>query len=321
MKILVPLDGSTFSETILEPVTQLAGSDGVEVHLITVVDEPRPYSTWEQTINLSGDPSEYPFVPQVNVPQAPEAAEVMERALRSAEEYLNRTAERFSNTTVRVTAIRGGEPAEEILSLSRNEGVDLIAMSTHGRSGLGRWVYGSTADRVLQSTFTPLLLFQLREKDGAPVVRGPVDALVVPLDGSNLAESALPHVEDLARKMSLPISLIRVVSLTAATYPDDGEYAFSSQLDQVMESTAVDYLQQRQAELEQKGFTVESRVEKGYPAAAVIDFAEDRGSSLIVMSTHGRSGLGRWILGSVADRVLRASFSPVLVLRSQQSAD
>ena len=320
MKILVPLDGSTFSETILESVIQLAVAVGAEVHLITVVEEPKPYSTWEQTVSLSGDPSEIAYVPQTALPQAPEVEELVERALHSAEKYLASTAEGFSAVSVRTTAIRGVEPAEKILSLSGEEGADIIAMSTHGRSGLGRWVYGSTADRILQSSSIPLLLLRPREGDGATGPRKPMDALVVPLDGSELAESALPYVGDLARKMSLPISLIRVVPITATTYADGGEYAFGSQLDQVMDSAANDYLQRKQVELQEMGLTVEYRVEKGSPASAVIDFAEERGSSLIVMSTHGRSGIGRWILGSVADRVLRASFSPVLLLRSKEAS-
>lgn len=323
MKILVPLDGSTFSEAVLGPVTQLAGAMGAEVHLVTVVEEPKEHGTWAKALARVGEAEIESGVSGEDVFQASQpsdsrvAAEAREWALHSAEEYLAGVARLFSLGRVKVRAMPGEEPVEEILAVSRDEGIDLIAMSTRGRSGLGRWVYGSTADKLLQSSPVPLLLLRPREKkEGGLWEREPVDALVVPLDGSGLAESALSYVEELARKMAFNISMIQVVPQVGMTYPVGEHYTYDPRLDRDMENAAVSYLRQKQAELQQKGFKVEYQVRRGNPAAGIIDFAEERGSSLIVMSTHGRSGIGRWLLGSVADRVLRASFSPVLLLRS-----
>ncbi|MBF8267239.1 MAG: universal stress protein [Dehalococcoidia bacterium] len=327
MKILVPLDGSAFSEVVLGPATQMAEAMGAEIHLLTVVEEPKEHGIWARALTRIGEAeigAEMSEIGMAQIPPLPDprvAAEAREQALRSAEEYMAGIARRFSPGRVKVRVIHGEEPVNAIMAFSRDEGMDLIAMSTHGRSGLGRWVYGSVADKVLQSSPIPLLLLRPREKsEGVPLEMSPIDALVVPLDGSALAESALAYVEELARKMALKISLIQVVPQVGMTYPVGEHYTYDPRLDQDMENAAVGYLKQKMAEVQQKRLRVEYQVKRGIPAAAIIDFAEERGSSLIVMSTHGRSGIGRWLLGSVADRVLRASFSPVLLLRSQEPA-
>ena len=261
MKILVPLDGSIFSEAILGPVVQLADAMNAEVHLMRVGE--LEAGSGGATVNI-------------------------DQILVNAEEYMAQVARRFVSAKVQVWAIPGDNPAQAILTFSQEQGVDLIAMSTRGRSGLGRWVFGSTADKVLQSTTTPLLLLRPRgEKDS--LERSPIDALVVPLDGSELAESALSYAEELAWGMALKISLIRVVPLMSMTYPAGEHYVYDPRLDQDMENAAVSYLQQKQADLAKRGFRVEQQMKRGNPAAAILDFAEERGSSLIVMSTHGRS--------------------------------
>ena len=202
-------------------------------------------------------------------------------------------------------AIAGDDPVGAIQEFCLEQGVELIAMSTHGRSGLGRWVYGSTADKLVQSMTMPLLLMRPRG-DEAPTQAMPIDTLVVPSDGSELAESALAYGENLARHMALNISLIRVVSTPAMTYPGADSYAYNPRMFSDLENAAVGYLKQKQAELGQKGFKVECTVKGGYPADYIIDHVEASEGSLIVMSTHGRSGICRWIMGSVADRILRA---------------
>ena len=189
-------------------------------------------------------------------------------------------------------------------------------MSTHGRSGLGRWVYGSNADKLLQTTTIPMLLIRPRSGDASAQGEMPINTLVVPLDGSELAEESLSYAESLASQTSLKLSLIRVITTPAIAYPGTETYAYDPRLFTDLENDAAAYLHEKQAQLESKGLEASCMVKGGYPAAHIIDFAEDSDGSLIVMSTHGRSGLGRWIMGSVADRVLRASYRPILLIRS-----
>ena len=183
---------------------------------------------------------------------------------------------------------------------------------------MGRWVYGSNADKLLHSTSIPLLLLRPGEDRDEPLERKPIDTLLVPLDGSALAESSMPHVEALAEAMGLKISLVQVITTPTMAYPATEPYAFDPQMAANLEGAAAGYLKEKQTELEQKGFQVQTTVKNGYPAAHIIDLAAESEGRLIVMSTHGRSGLGRWIMGSVADRVLRASYSPVLLIRPQE---
>ncbi len=324
MKILVPLDGSTFWEAILGPVVQVAEAVDAEVHLLTVVEEPGMRNTWLENLAMVDESTgEFGVAPTPPLPHPSESGvatesreQALARALHTAGEYLAQIAGRFSSGRANPKAIAGEDPVGAILAFSLEQGVDLIAMSTHGRSGVGRWVYGSTADKLLHSTTIPLLLMRPRD-DEAPPEAKPIDTLVVPLDGSELAESALAYGEDMARQMSLNISLIRVVSTPALTYPGTESYTYDPQVFTDLESAAISYLKQKQADLEQKGFKVEYVVKGGYPADYIIDFAEASEGSLIVMSTHGRSGIGRWIMGSVADRILRASNRPILLIRSR----
>ena len=324
MKILVPLDGSKLSETILGRVAQLAEAMDAEVLLLTVVEEPRVGGTWlEALASVDETTGEFGMAGTSYLRRAQAQAEaVMEtrdqalsRSISAAEQSLAQVASAFPSLRITTRAVNGDDIVSEILAVSEAEGVDLISMSTRGHSGLGRWVYGSNADKLLHSTATPLLLLRPGEDDETATEQKPIDTLLVPLDGSALAESALPQVEALARAMSVKISLVQVITSPAMAYPATEAYAFDPQLATNLERAAAGYLREKRTELEQKGFQVETTVKNGYPAAHIIDLAAENEGCLIVMSTHGRSGLGRWIMGSVADRVLRASFSPVLLLR------
>jgi nucleotide-binding universal stress UspA family protein len=327
MKILVPLDGSKLSETILGRVAQLAEATDSEVILLSVVEEPRIGGTWlealatvdETTGEFGMAGTSYLRRAQLQSDAVTETRDqAMERAIGTSEEYLGQVAAAFPSLKITTRAVHGDDPVTEIMAVSQAEDIDLIAMSTRGHSGLGRWVYGSNADKLLHSTSIPLLLLRPGEDRDEPLEKKPIDTLLVPLDGSALAESSMPHVEALAKSMGLKISLVQVITTPTMAYPATESYAFDPQMAANLERAAAGYLKERQTELEQKGLQVETTVKNGYPAAHIIDLAAESEGRLIVMSTHGRSGLGRWIMGSVADRVLRASFSPVLLIRPQE---
>ena len=327
MKILVPLDGSNLSQTIMGRVAQIAEAMDAEVLLLTVVEEPRIGGTWlEALATVDETTGEFGMSGTTYLQRAQQRSDAvtetrdqaLARTLSASERSLAQVAEAFPSLRITVKAVHGDDTVSEILAVSQNESVDLIAMSTRGHSGLGRWVYGSNADKLLHSTSTPMLLLRPGEDGETPLEGKPIDTLLVPLDGSALAESALAHVEPLARAMGVKISLVQVITTPTMAYPAAEGYSYDPQTTTNLERAAAGYLRERQAELEGKGLQVETTVKNGYPAAHIIDLAAENEGSLIVMSSHGRSGLGRWIMGSVADRVLRASHSPVLLIRPQE---
>ena len=208
-----------------------------------------------------------------------------------------------------------GNPAEEIVRVSEDEGCGLIAMSTHGRNLIGRSILGSVTDRVLHSASVPVLTItpdraRMYQEEGTTL-----NTVVVPLDGSELAELALPYAEELAAALSLEVLLVRVARTDHLAFSYE-EFAgripdFTSDL----EREAARYLEAVSEGLRNRGLAVRHRVLGGAPAPSLLDLARETPRNLIAMTTHGRSGLTRWVMGSVAEAMIRGSGDPVLVVR------
>lgn len=142
--------------------------------------------------------------------------------------------------------------------------------------------------------------------------------ILVPLDGSKLAEKILPHVTALAKPMGAEVTLVTVVQLTLG--------AGASKLEAVPEAAAehkkalmgeaLVYLEKVQRDLKGKGVTAHARALEGDVASAIIAFAEQKGFDLVAMATHGRSGLDRFVMGSIAEKVVRSTSKPVLLIRT-----
>ena len=236
MKILVTLDGSTFSEAILPAAAQIARAAGAEVHLLSVVEEPSVRRSWVEAIAMGEAGAGELMLPPGAMPRYPDAgpsaeadAQTLEQAISSVEQYLAEAALRFPAGAI-PKAIAGHDPVAAITEYSKEHGIDLIAMSTHGRSGLGRWVYGSNADKLLQSTTIPMLLIRPQGGDASAQGEMPINTLVVPLDGSEFAEESLSYAESLASQMSIRLSLIRVITTPAIAYPGTETYAYDPRL-------------------------------------------------------------------------------------------
>lgn len=149
--------------------------------------------------------------------------------------------------------------------------------------------------------------------------------LLVPLDGSHLAEAALPPALELASKFNSKISLIWVIQpphliMTAA---NGSVYAqLLAEMRQQSEQDAHAYLKAHQGSLRQQGYEVHTQVTEGENIAdALLQVAENLKVDAIVMSTHGRGGLSRWVFGSVADKVLRYAGVPVLLIRAREETE
>lgn len=304
-KILVPLDGSPLSESILPYAESFAEKLNTPIELLHVIDLDaiRTYFDAQQ-----GRPID----------------EVQEQMKARATEYLQKVAASLPNTfTSRQTVVLGSAPVV-ILAQAEKEKGTLLAMATRGYSGAKRWFFGSVADKVLHGAQTPLLLYK-----GSPEAdlgkKATIKRVLVPLDGSGLAEQILPHVTALGKAMNLEVELLRIYSVPVmVAAPASPAYPFGAQmltLDAFREE-AVEYLDGKVQQLrEGEGLReVSYSVTEGEAADRIIETAHQTRNSLIAMSTHGRSGVGRWILGSVADRVIRQSGDPVFVIRPTSGA-
>jgi nucleotide-binding universal stress UspA family protein len=247
--------------------------------------------------------------------------EIIIQERQRAQTYLEGPARRIREAGLAVqTATRAGEAAAEIVHYAKSERIDLIALATHGRSGMQRWPHGSVADAVLHTTTTPLLL--LRPTGAGAVPSLEIRRILVPLDGSPLAEAVLPVAEELARALAAPIILLRVVEFSALAFgaePFGSPYLDYQSMFDVLREDAEQYLTKVAADLRGKGLTVETHASLGIPADAITAHGRKEPGSVIVMSTHGRSGWRALVLGSVARRVVLLASGPVLVVRSAEA--
>jgi nucleotide-binding universal stress UspA family protein len=202
-------------------------------------------------------------------------------------------------------------------------GVDLVVLTTHGRGPLGRFWLGSVADALVRRLPVPALL--VRPQEGAPAAEA-VRHILVPLDGSPLAEQILEPAAALAELTGAAVTLLRVVGPVPPPGAEVPDGLIEEAVQQLLEKTAE--LQERvnagasqgletaAARLRERGLVVQTRVAVAdAPAPAILDAAREVGADLIALATHGRRGLKRLLLGSVADKVVRGGTLPVLLLR------
>jgi nucleotide-binding universal stress UspA family protein len=288
--ILVPLDGTPFAEQALPWALCLARPGGATLDLVrghVLYALTQPAAAWA------------PFDPVAEADCKQE-----ERA------YLDTVARRLTGAapvSVRRTLMDGLE-TDGVLKRVEDGRADLVVMATHGRGPLGRFFLGSVADVLVRETSVPVLL--VRPRGPAPdLLPGPVAAnVLVPLDGSRLAEQALGPAADLARLLLVPCTLLRVLEpIGVTTGPASPE---------VRTAAALAYLEKVADRLRGQGMPVQTRVAvAAHPARAILSEAQAQEGTVIALATHGRGGLTRVMLGSVADKVLRAAAGPVLVYR------
>ena len=199
--------------------------------------------------------------------------------------------------------LRQGMPAEEILRASRERKPDLIAMSTHGRGGVVRVIAGSVAEEVLRKSEVPLLL----TRPGTPVHEW--KRIVVAVDGSERSESILPDAVTLARKLGASIELLRVATPVVAAGAGEAPIVLPPE-------DPTPYLNGVVKRLEAEGVKARAVALEGRASEAILAYLNESAAPLLCMATHGRSGLTRILLGSVAEEIVRKTPCPVLLRRS-----
>jgi nucleotide-binding universal stress UspA family protein len=229
------------------------------------------------------------------------------------EAYLKAVAERLERKGLAPVrwAVWYDEPKTAIADAAARNQVELIAMATHGRSGLSRLLLGSVAEAVVRASRVPVLLIR-GQSAWKPWAHGKI---LVPLDGSEEVAAILPVVERLAGPRDLTVSLLQVIeplqSGVGAEVPLGAEGIIALRREE-----AEPYLTKVAERLREKGLRVEWAVKLGRAAETITDVAAQERADLIAMVTHGRRGLGRLFFGSVAEGVLRSTAVPVLLLKA-----
>lgn len=281
--ILVPVDGSALAERAFPQALLIAHLAGARVTLLQVI--PRG----------GGD---------ANV------ASGEAEALRGGDAYLKELAKHGAKGVDIETVVLVGEPTLTILEESQRRKADLIIMSTHSRSGLRRWIYGSVADAVMRHAPTPVVLVPAHPRASPRPEHPP--RILVPLDGSRLAEEVLGPVEEIVEAMRADLVLARVVEPRPATYTD---LDFPMRDPTAELAAARSYLEKVAARLSQKGRAVILREDYGCPATIIPELAVEQDVAMIAMAAHGHGGITRLLLGSVATGVVQRANVPVFLVR------
>ena len=310
-KVIVPLDGSDLSEQSLPYAELIAKSLGVPIELVQAYDI--------LPASLLGGQNRQGVVSALEEGSRARALVSMESQRRRLED---------DGISVNLVAQRG-PAADVIVAVAGAEPTALVVMSTHGRGGISRWVMGSVTDKVLHTIPNPMLIVRANVL-GPAAPESSLRSVVVPLDGSPLSELAIPHAIRVAGALSASITVLRITptadqyrtqlnlampEMGTGTLPDF-EMASPDELTDDDAAEATDYLddvRNRMSIDHAHGVATEHQVNDNIAQTII-----ERGSaqpSLVVMTTHGRSGVGRMVLGSVTDRVIRHSNLPVLVIR------
>jgi nucleotide-binding universal stress UspA family protein len=233
--------------------------------------------------------------------------------------YLFGIAERLKKAGVEnvSTHILEGPVAETLQEHALGNSSDLVVMTTHGRGPVSRFWLGSVADQLVHRLPMPLLLVHTREEGLAPAGEPVVRKVLVALDGTPMAEQILPTAGALAKVMGASFTLLRVVpSVVSHIAPKKREADAEAALANKLRSEAQIYLTRITTSLRDQGIAVQTRIAThAHPAMAILEEAATGDCDLIALETHGRVGLPRLFLGSVADKIVRGATVPVLVHR------
>ncbi len=289
-RILVPLDGSELAEMAMIPAMEIASSMKAEVHCLQVVTG--------LVLNLD---------PTLN-------RRIIDARKQMADLYLRSLRGRFIRTELNIiTSTTSGSAAKSIIDYATKEDIDLIVMSSHGQSALSRWVYGNVAIKILRrAPCDTLMIRPLGTTESLPRKR-----VMVPLDGSPLSERALKPAVALASIWNLEILLLRVSPPIFTDQDPIGSHDLFDEIEDNLNEVAMVYLLDIQAVQTSESISIRVETASGPEAATIVDTADKYEVDLIVMSSHGRSGVGLWLMGSVSEKVLRKAACATLIVRNE----
>ncbi len=279
-KIVVPLDGSKLAEVALPYAEELAAKLGSDIVLLTVLESEDVHRCEQQQMYTK---------------------KIAEVTTHHAKKYLKHLKKGLSEDIKVGIATRTGNPAAAIIEYTGKGNHDVIVMASHGRSGISRWAVGSVADKVVRATTKqPVMLIRAKKSRSDIREKRILSKTLVPLDGSTSGETVIAHISEIASRLEMELTLLQVVRQANHAYAD-----------------AEAYLQSKCGELEAKGIIATYVVRVGAIADEIIDFADELAFDLVAMSTHGRSGVALWSLGSIAEKVFLEGNTPLLLVRCQ----
>ena len=299
-RVLLPLDGSELAVASIPYARALLAPES-ELILLRVVSDPTPMT------ELAGT-SAFPI------------AKVRTQRLQEARAYLDAVIDtvREAVPTIRALTVIGSAP-DEILRTAEREAVGMILMASHGRGAVGRFAMGSVADRVARAALMPVMVIHPKPGDLSPTAdaRAEIRRVVVPLDGSNFARQALPIAASIARQQGVPMHLVRATPSVSdlLMYPeamgtDSGQ--MTEEYDKALWDDAVAGLDAEVAKHRAAGISTGMSVVVGSAARSILEVVEE--GDLIVMTSHGEGGVRRWLLGSVAEKLIHAGAAPVILV-------
>jgi nucleotide-binding universal stress UspA family protein len=307
-RILVPLDGAELAARAVPWADALAGGLGAEVELVTVIVPDIRTEALEAEVEMN----------RRIMPDRPEEETVArryeERVERESAAAI-RTIE-AARTSLRqaagvITTVLRGEPGDAIVAHARELSSRLVVMATHARLGLERAFLGSVAGEVLQRSHIPVILVNPH----LPLAARAPGRILVALDGSPLADAILPFVGPIAQQLGSTLVLFTVEELPPVTLPVQGANIPLGGTPDRPPAEVAQHLEQVAANLQSQGVRAEIAADTGRNRGETIARAAlDQRCDLIAMSTHGRNGVGRWIVGSVTDTVIRTAELPVLAI-------
>jgi len=293
-KVLIPLDGSELAERALDPALAIVRARNAELLLLSV-------------------PSYHHVV-------APAAAgygltamdQIVDLGQDDANDYLDALCREARCGDCRIqTMVVQGDVAGCIVDTAAAEGVDLIVMTTHGYSGFTRWMLGSIAERVLRGASCPVLVV----RQAIPLCKA-----LIALDGSSLAEEALMPGLELARLLGCQVTLLRADQGEDLSSVEQGLLQMAGagpcqELVEGAEDRLSYYLECLARQHRSPEMPIETVVLQTRPAEAILSYAESEEIDLVIMATHGRTGLRRWVYGSVTEKVLHQAGCAMLIVR------
>lgn len=300
--ILVPLDGSELAERALEPALALVRQRQGHLTLLRV--------PVYRELMAPGTAGYGLLLPDQS----------LENCREDAECYLEQVRQKHSCPELTIdTQLVDGDIAGCIVDAATKKAVDLIAMTTHGYSGVTRWMLGSVTERVLRSAPCPVLAVRYGQ---------PIRSILITLDGSRLAEQALVPGMEMARSLGARVTLLQVnqderLSVVETSLLEVASTGLSKHIETQDTSYYIENYLHNLAEKWQRRLTdsgspdieIESVVMAGRPAQSILEMAEAQEVDLIVMATHGHTGLRRWVYGSVTEKVLRHVDCAMLIIR------
>jgi nucleotide-binding universal stress UspA family protein len=293
--VLVPTDGSEHATRAAEHGAAIAEAFDATLHVIAVVDTRAAAGPFD-----AGGLRE----------------ELIERLEADAEDSIDVVADAVDGSNKLQTAVRKGDPVDEILDYAADHEIDLVAMGTHGRTGVDRYVMGSVTEQVVRRAGVPVLT--VRATDSSRHA-GAYDEIMIPTDGSESAGVAVEPALELAVRFDARVHAVHVLNVGDA---DVGvEHANSAALLDRLRDHGESAVEEIANQAREAGVDVVTNVDGGYPAAGILEYADANDVDCIAMGTAGRTGLNRFLLGSTTERVIRHTDVPVLAVNARDDGE